>query len=324
MNILYTYNKYNLDLVLQTKKLVDPTIEHLDYCTAPSPRPEYIISAFVYNPTISYDFDGKYGLPDRIVKAMSIQEYADVYKNFMNEIPYQSVWVDTNCDGTKDALSRGSQLTISKNLSFTETKTIYVGIFGDNQFEINVDGTKILHTVTVDTTRNFIYLHVFPITVDSGQHLFSFTGTGDGSVNDSLGVIVWDNPIEDLLLPIPRSQWNVLYSSYDSISEGVDIVTCPIDYSYENSIGKCVQITSIDQITVDDLALFTPILNSIAPESITSWVMDFGDTFSDSGTGTPPDSFEHQYASPGTYQIKFTVILNSELPVQFIGNIVID
>jgi hypothetical protein len=231
------------------------------------------------------------------------------FRNFMNAAPYRSVWVDSDCNGTKDALSVGAELTISKNLSFEENQYISVGIMGDNKFKLSIDGQLILAVLGGAITQNFTYLHFFKIYVTSGQHLFSFTGIGDGSVNDSLGVIVLNNSIESIMSGIPKNQWNVLYSSYDSLIEGLDIVTCPTGYAYDQNSNLCVKITGISYLAVNDYAIITSSVN--IPGAISGWTIDYGDGVTSGGTGAPPISFVHQYTSANTYTITHTVYLET-------------
>ncbi len=225
MRILYRYKKCGCDLdnIIQMLYTEDPTIINADYCTAPSWNNVYLTSGLLYHPTYysGYELDGA----DRVFKTFTTYPlYIDIYYQFMQSTPYRSIWVDSDCDGTKDALSKGSQVTIGKFFTFTEDKTITVGIFGDNQFQINYDGETIMSFDYLGRTVHtpFRYLNLFEVNVTAGTHYLAFTGTGDGSVTDALGVIVFDHPIEEILIdedPPTLNELTILYSSEESLSE---------------------------------------------------------------------------------------------------------
>lgn len=309
MRILYRYNTIDcdLDLSMQVKKFEDPTIIQANYCTAPSTNSTYIDLGVVYHST----YNTYYSLNGGTYYSFSIYpSLSPVFLRFMLNSPYKSVWVDSNCDGVKNSLQYGAQVTIGKNISVTTTKTLLIGIIGDNQFKMSIDGELKLYAYG-QGTQNFDYLHLFPVTITPGQHYFSFTGIGDGTINDALGVIIYDNTIEELLTPIPKTSWNVLWTAEESISEELDIVTCPVDYSYDNEEQQCVRITSdTSSIEVGDAVLVTPLLICTKTPTITSWSMNWGDDTIETGTGAYSDTFEHTYAACGDYNIIFEVVVN--------------
>jgi hypothetical protein len=301
--------KYVISLFAQLKKITDPTIIIADTSTAPSPLSNYIALGLRYEPVYPVSYNTTTNYTTTVWRTFT--EYPDweaIFKNFMNYAPYRSVWLDSNGDGVKDPLVTNAELTISKALTFQASKTILIGIIGDNKFIVKIDGTTIVESL-VRSTRSFNYLHIFPVTIQQGTHLFSFTGIGDGTVNDSLGVIVWDNKIDEIFTPVPRTSWRVLYSSEESLSQSSNIVTCPIGYSYDQQIGKCVQITTLDNYSPGDTVIITPDLTDIPSEKITAWSINFADGNSDNGTGFPPDNFQHIYAASGTYNVVLTLEL---------------
>ena len=73
---------------------------------------------------------------------------SDVYAEptgFLQTIPNDiGVWVDSDCTGTKDALAPGVQTTISYNYTNTGAiRTIYIGVFGDNHFQVKCNNDLI-------------------------------------------------------------------------------------------------------------------------------------------------------------------------------------
>lgn len=311
--IIQTFKLIEVLMELQTKKIADPTVENLDYCTAPSLNNYYIDFGVRYHPTFTLNYD----INTTGYKAIYNTDpaVASVFENFMNNSPYRSIWIDSDCDGNKDSLSSGSQATLNKTINVNSNKTVYVGLIGDNKFILNHNGVDVVRVTNIDV-NNFRYLHIFPLTLITGENTLTFTGIGDGSVNDALGVIVLDNSIDDIMGltngeldetkdPIPKSQWNVLYSSEDSLGSTVDIVTCPSGYSYNNDTGNCVAITDISEINVNDYGLISP--TNIENKTIDKWIIDYGDGTIDNGTNSLPSTFEHQYTTTGTFLIKFKI-----------------
>lgn len=305
---LYTYATDTIDIALQTKKLSNPVISNSGYCTAPSTRTEYINNGLLYH----YSFTQTYNVRTSVTKTsygFTNINLSNTFKNFMNLSPYRSVWVDSNCDGVKNSLATNAELTIGTNIVLQEQKTLLFGFMGDNKFKLYIDGVLIVQVLNVDV-YNFIYLNLFPVTLSPGQHLITFTGIGDGSVNDSLGVIVYDNTIEELVTPVPKSEWNVIYSSEYSLTGQTNIVTCAVG-SYDSTLNKCVYITSINNINSGDTCLITPLINNIPSYKIVSWTLSYGDNTPNSfGIGLPPIEFEHVYTNIGTYNILFTLLFN--------------
>jgi len=288
----------------QTKKIEEPTVEQYDYCTAPSTRSEYIALGVKYHPDYTLNYNVSTG--DNVTtKSTNDSDIAEVFKNFMNNSPYRSVWVDSDCDGTKDGLQSGSELTFSKKITVNSSKTVYVGLIGDNRFILALNGSDIVRVTNEDDTTNFNYLNIFPITLIAGENILSFTGIGDGSVNDALGVIIYDNPIDDILQPIPRSEWNVLFSSEETLGDQLNIVSCPEGYTYDDETDQCIQITSIEEISVSDFALISP--TNLYNRTVDNWEIFYGDGNSESGTGDISQTFEHQYIEAGTYNAKVNI-----------------
>lgn len=291
----------------QTKKIKDPTVEEYDYCTAPSTLSNYISTGVQYHPDYTVDYDIKNA--DNVIKKTfnDNPDLEEVFENFMNNSPYRSVWVDSDCDGTNDALEVNSELTFSKKITVNNSKTVNVGLFGDNKFTMFQNGDKILDVPKYESTEhiNFAFLHIFPVTLIAGENILSFQGIGDGSINDALGVIIYDNSIDDLLQPIPRSEWNVIFSSEETLGNQLDIVSCPEGYSYNDETNECVKITDIDQIEVNDYALISP--TNLYDRDISYWEIYYGDDNMDDGLNDMPKTFEYQYKSTGTYNVKINL-----------------
>lgn len=297
MRILYRYHlNYSMDFLLE--KI---TIEN----TWPSTLSEYISTGVMYLGNLSeladkeYFHDGSYTSKQEF----SNIELDDEYENFMNFTPYRSVWLKDPNSNNVIAPAIGSSLTLKKELTISSTKILNIGIFGDNQFQIYLDGVLVLFSNSDKTysdnrfihSNYFKYLHIFPIEVTQGTHTFEFKGISDGAVNDALGVIIWDNDIEDLLgdPPISKTSWNVLYSSEDSLSETI-IIAIDVENDYVES-GETIRVT--------------PSYDYVTKNRISAYSIDWDDGTIDSGTGTPPLNFDHEYSTTGQKDITLSITL---------------
>lgn len=161
------------------------------------------------------------------------------------------VWVDSDCDGDKDPLVVGQQLTLAYNYNNLGTERVaYVGIGADNQFTLKVNGNIVANTTQPTNTLNFNIWHIFPVTLIQGWNYFNAVAIGDGSVNDSIGMTIYDNTPIQLLAATSDSSLNVLFSSQSLISQHIDVASCPSGYNLDTSGGQghyqCIRTLTTD------------------------------------------------------------------------------
>lgn len=141
------------------------------------------------------------------------------------------VWVDADCSGTKDALTAGQQTTMSFNYGNTgSARTVYVGVFGDNEFELKVNGTSIAKTLNPSAAENFKIMHIFPVDIINGTNIFNLVGTGDGSVSDAMGMMIMDNTPAVIQAATSDGALSILFSSDTMRGASNIIATCPPGY----------------------------------------------------------------------------------------------
>lgn len=204
----------------------------------------------------------------------------------------EGVWIDSNCDGNRDALTitsgplvvgagytilnfqagdnftnvgaasntngiqfvatgttptnwtNGTTLGIQKTtlaFIFNNTgiaRTIYVGVGGDNQFKLVVNGTVIADTGTVFDNKQFKIWHIFPITIGVGINYFNVIALGDGSPSDSIGMVIYDNTPAQLIAATNDSQLNILYKTSTLRGTTYDVATCQDGYNLDTSGGS--------------------------------------------------------------------------------------
>lgn len=151
----------------------------------------------------------------------------------------EGVWIDSDCDGTKDPLAAGVKTTLAyayNNISGVP-KTIYVGLGADNNFELLVNGVSIANSATVFDSNPFKIFHIFPIVVNPGVNFINAVATGDGTINDAMALTIYDNTPAEILAATSDVELNVLFLSSSLRGTTYDVSTCPATWSLDTSGG---------------------------------------------------------------------------------------
>lgn len=219
-----------------------PTITSSNYCLAPSQLSNYAaLGTNIYKP----------GSP----VAMSDSTFASWIDVSMNAVPLwqsnsasngpmntDSVWVDDNCDGTKNKTNAGTRVTLSVNLfNNGATRTIYVGVGGDNYLKLVMNDTTILDTTGLGSgqcTFDFTRFNVFPVTYRSGNNIINVVGMGDGTTDDALAMVVYDNTKAQLQAATSESQLNILFRSGSLRGQHIDVASCADGWTLDTSGGQ--------------------------------------------------------------------------------------
>lgn len=151
----------------------------------------------------------------------------------------EAVWIDSDCNGVPNALGFGVQTTIScsYNNGLLVNKTIFVGVAGDNQFKVIVNGNLIVDSGAVGD-KQFKLWHIIPITVVPGTNFINVVGTGDGSVNDCIGMVVYDNTAAEIAAATTDLDLTIVFASSAARGTTIDVATCPVGYSLDTSGGS--------------------------------------------------------------------------------------
>ena len=162
----------------------------------------------------------------------------DTASSTLGPMNREGVWIDSDCDGNKNALGAGVQTTIAYAYNNVgATKTIYVGVGADNQFQLVVNG-NIIATFGTGGDYQFKIWHIIPITVVPGINLINVIGTGDGSVNDAIGMVVYDNTAAEIAAATSDLDLNIPFASHTLRGTSFDVATCPLGYSLDTSGGQ--------------------------------------------------------------------------------------
>lgn len=219
-----------------------PTVTQQNSCLATSTNAVYgSFGARIYNPGWTNTSISTTTPPAGDIDAVMTTPY---WEGVPNDI---GVWVDTDCNGSKDTLAAGVQTTMLYNYNNTgAARQVYVGVFGDNQFVLKVNDQTIAQTTSPSVDSNFKYLHIFPVNIINGQNIFNVVGTGDGSVNDAVGLIIYDNTSAELQAATADTDLAIIFSSNGLRGTSSTIATCPDGYVLDDNGGSpiCKKIES--------------------------------------------------------------------------------
>lgn len=149
------------------------------------------------------------------------------------------VWIDSDCDGTRDPLSVSIDTTIAYMYSNTgAAKVIYIGIGADNEFELSVNGVIVAQSdFATGVERPFRIWHIVPVNILAGINYFNAVAKGDGSVDDSIAMVIYDNTLSEISAAVDDSQLNILFRTSSLRGSSFDVSTCPSGYSLDVSAG---------------------------------------------------------------------------------------
>lgn len=209
-----------------------PTVIQSDICLAVSQRAEYSgVGTKLFTAGYSSDLSSaNYSLLTTLTQWKANSSSTGP----MNR---NGVWVDTDCNGTKDPLTAGQILQLTIPISTSISKTVYVAVGGDNQFRVDVNGSTVVERNNPSDPDNFYYWYVFPVDILSGTSYFTFQWVGDGSVNDAGAAAIYDNTETEISSATDDSQLDILFQTQDYIGEHIDIATCEEGYFLDTTGG---------------------------------------------------------------------------------------
>jgi len=213
-------------------------------------------------------------------------------------------------------------LGFSLCIEVPSTKTYWIGLGGDNNFRIAIDGTDIVNTVggpydgDFDNGTNFAFIwwHVYPVTLDAGNHIIDLYGLNrdmysTGPSAASFGCEIYDNTIEELLSAAAVSDLNIIFSSsgqtsattVQSLTEEYLLsgYSCPVGYTFNPCDLTC--FIEIDACIPSPSPSPTPTLTKTPTPTPTRCCFNF-DMYG--GTQTGGSNFEITYCNNTTTQIQ--------------------
>jgi hypothetical protein len=220
-----------------------------DYCLAESQFPSYTATytriytdlfvnedVMLSNPPSShvYQIMGEFNRPGGQWQSVS---YNPPYTGPMNRA---AVWVDSDCDGVKNALQQGAKTTIAYTYLSDSERKIYVGCGADNNFTLTVNNNIVADTISSNPSFSsipFQIWHVIPITLVKGYNYFNITAQGDGSVNDSVAMVLYDNTAPEIFGATSDSQLRILFTTSSLRGSAINIANCDEGFNLDTSGG---------------------------------------------------------------------------------------
>jgi hypothetical protein len=139
----------------------------------------------------------------------------------------------------------------------TDGKTYYVGVGGDNEYKLVLDGVTLIDTtqwssapIFPPVTDKFRYWNVYPVYIEEGLHVLELFGIDYGTAG-GIGVEIYDNTYAELIAATDITDLDIVFttSGYTVapviqnnsglyISSGY---TCPIGYVYSECDNACIK-----------------------------------------------------------------------------------
>ena len=177
-----------------------------------------------------------------------------------------NIWDNTIPDSTEGPMNRSAvwyngSTYDSRWIGFsdcltatTATKTYYVGVGGDNEYKIILDGVLLLNTENGTLTKpsKFGYWHIYPVFIEQGQHILEIYGKNyDYGSPGGIGAEIYDNTLSELGLAQNLSDLNIIFST-SAYTEATIVqnnngnyqsfgYSCPTGYVYSECDNACVR-----------------------------------------------------------------------------------
>lgn len=218
----------------------DPTITHSDYCLVASVNGAYSnYKMRIY--TAGYvlaDLDTLTDTPNAFGSSNLAPYWANpTALTTAGVFNRESVWIDSDCDGTIDPLAPGVKVTIAAQYTNSGApKVVYIGVSGDNFFEVKVNGSSLINFNTV-SDKSFKIWHVLPVNIPTGTTYFNVIGTGDGTVSDAIAMVVYNNTAAEILAATSDADLNIIFKSSSLRGNHYDVATCDAGWTLDTSGG---------------------------------------------------------------------------------------
>ena len=139
-------------------------------------------------------------------------------------------------------------------VSVPETKIYWIGLAGDNNFRIAIDGVTIVNTVGGPYDGDsyaFKYWHIYPVNLNAGSRIVELFGLNNGGIA-GFGCEIYNNTIHELTGATQVSDLNIIFSSagqteaeivQDLSGQYLDSgYSCPAGYTFDPCSDSCFQV----------------------------------------------------------------------------------
>lgn len=237
-----------------------PTLQFSNLCFVKSTNAAYGLGTRCYKPNwttaevnTSIDFD----ITNQEWRVYTNTAFRNLYwennspsNTIKGPVNRLGVWLDSDCNGTKNGLVYGTQVIIPYCYNNTGAeRTIYVGIAGDNTFELTFNGSIIVSEKEMTDGNNFRIFHIFPVIIKTGDNLFNFKFISDGMDTDSAIFAIYDNTATEILNATKDSDLNIITSSFSLTTGPRNIYSCAVGWDYDCLNNVCKKSVISDPST---------------------------------------------------------------------------
>ena len=164
-----------------------------------------------------------------------------------------NVWVAG--DSTWPSPTYPDYISFCSTFTISQSKTYYVGIAGDNDVTIKLNGIELVNQADNQPPNNFKFWHVYPVTLNAGPNIIELENWNRSSVG-SFAAEIYDNTLNEMTSATSTGMLNIVFATGDYLPGGskegegfCSNYTCPSGYTLDttdpgNPICKLIETTS--------------------------------------------------------------------------------
>ena len=169
-----------------------------------------------------------------------------------------NVWVagDANWPGP----NYPDYISFCSTFVLTQSKTYYVGIAGDNDVTIKLNGITLVNQVDTSPDTNFKFWHVYPVMLNAGPNIIELENWNRSQVG-SFAAEIYDNTLSEMTSATGSTMLDIVFATGDYLPGGskegegfCSNYTCPSGYYLDttdpnNPICQLIETTSCTNST---------------------------------------------------------------------------
>jgi len=164
-----------------------------------------------------------------------------------------NVWVAGN--STWPSPTYPDYISFCSTFTISQSKTYYVGIAGDNDVTIKLNGIELVNQADNQPPNNFKFWHVYPVTLNAGPNIIELENWNRSSVG-SFAAEIYDNTLNEMTNATSSGMLNIVFATGDYLPGGSKAgqgfcsnYTCPSGYTLDttdpgNPICKLIETTN--------------------------------------------------------------------------------
>ena len=155
-----------------------------------------------------------------------------------------TIWVNDGINGGGTDLPTNKWVGFSRCIDINESKIYYVGLFADNQFKLQLNGSRNEFIINTDqngsldnTTVTFNYWHIYPIYIPAGLNTLQLLGLNEGQYG-AFGCAIYNNTLQELTNATSDNNLNIIFKTTTNINT-FDIIQDRSSGAYESTGYTC-------------------------------------------------------------------------------------